>query len=85
MGIKNKTRAVSRASHVWTKDEVRKLYKLWEDCTLEELSADMGIRHVQVTYMANQMRKVGFKLTKKPKVGSRLSMLKEIFEESKNG
>ncbi len=67
--------------HMWTKDEMKKLYKLWESVEPQDIAEDMGIEVGQVRYMANAMRKEGFKLSKKRKVGKKLLLIRELKAE----
>lgn len=68
----------------WTKAEARVLIDLWEKSTLDELQAKLKRERSQIISMVYEMRKAGFKLSKKRKVGERRVMLIELLKEYKN-
>ena len=69
--------------HLWTKNEVRKLKDLWDTKSLEEVAIELNLKPEQISYMAGQMRKVGFKLsTKRRRGGGRVQiLLRELLAE----
>ena len=69
--------------HMWTREEVKKLYKIWDTSSMEEVCEELGIEVGQVRYMVQQMRKHGFPLQKKRKIGDTMLMLKELKAELK--
>lgn len=69
--------------HMWTKEEIKKLYEIWEKYSAEDVAESLGIEVGQVRYMVTQMRKQGFPLQKKRKVGKTMIMLEELKAELK--
>lgn len=69
--------------HMWTKNEVKKLYTIWDTTSMEDVCEELGIDAGQVRYMVAQMRKQGFPLQKKRKIGQTMTMLKELKAELK--
>jgi hypothetical protein len=72
-----------KPSHSWTKDEIRSVAKLWETVTSRELCDRISINYQQLLYIAREMRKVGFVLPKKSKIGYVRNLLLEVKEEMK--
>ena len=56
---------VKNETHSWTKDEIKMLGKLWTSQSSQEIADKMGLRKEQVSYMANEIRKVYPKLIPK--------------------
>ena len=52
-------------THQWTKDEIKKLAKVWESKTMNELATEFGLEKTQLTYIAGKIRKVFPKLLAK--------------------
>lgn len=69
--------------HLWTKAEVKKLAKLWDESSIEDLSKELNLEPKQIKYMVARMRLAGFKLAKKRKVAYIDSLLKEVLAETK--
>lgn len=69
--------------HMWTKDEIKKVTKLWESNSVETLAEEMGVKPNQLYGLIVQMRKAGFNLIKKHRKGYLLSLLKEVKAEMK--
>lgn len=69
--------------HMWTKDEVKSLYTLWEDTSIEDLADKLKVEVSQIRTMAGAMRKKGFKLAHKRKNGYIQSLLDEVKKELK--
>ena len=42
---------------MWTKDDVRKVHKLWTSKTIKEICDEMNISQLQLQYIIGQMRK----------------------------
>lgn len=70
-----------QAHHLWTKDEIRMLYTIWNEHSVEEVSTMLGIDKAKISYMATLMRKQGFPLQKKRVTGKTDLMLKELKSE----
>jgi hypothetical protein len=62
----------------WTKEEVRKVQKLWNNSTLVDLATELKVTKQQLQSLVYAMRKVGFKLAKKRRNGYLGSLLKEV-------
>jgi hypothetical protein len=45
-------------THSWTKDEIKKLAKLWTSHNIDDIATEMGLQKTQVSYMANAIRKI---------------------------
>ena len=71
------------ASHMWTKEEIKLLYTLWDKMSMEEMCNELGLEPKNITYMAAQMRANGFKLQRKRKNGRLMSMLQDLKKELK--
>lgn len=68
-------------SHMWTKDEIKKIFEIWESSTIDEVAEELGIERIQVQYMANQIRAAGYELAKKHRKGYLSSLIKEALGE----
>ncbi len=66
----------------WTQDQIKKLSRLWNDKSSEEIANELGVERKQVIYMAYQIRKAGFELTRKRKRGELRSLIVESLEGS---
>lgn len=65
-------------NHQWTKDEIKKLVRIWDSMTLGEVAEEMGLEKTQVQYMANEVRKLYPKfLAKKHRRGVIMGLIKE--------
>lgn len=71
------------AHHMWTKQEIKTLYTIWDANSIEDIAEALGIEVGQVKYMVQQMRKQGFPLQKKRNLGKTMLMLKELKAELK--
>ena len=67
----------------WTKEDVRKVARLWETSTRDELAKELGVNVEQVTYISSEMRKVGFNIPKKRRNAEFRLMLAEVLGEGK--
>lgn len=72
-----------QANHMWTKEEIKKLYTLWNELSMEEMCEELGLEPKNIRYMVSQMRKNGFNLQKKKKNGRLMSMLQDVKKELK--
>ena len=72
-----------QANHLWTKEEVKRLYTLWDKINMEEMCEELGLEAKNIRYMATQMRKNGFNLQRKKKNGRLMSMLQDVKKELK--
>lgn len=77
--MKNKT--TKKTFHMWTKEEIKKLVKMWDDKTKEELAEELGLNEVQIGSMARRIRLLGYPLTKKNKSGYLENVINECFDE----
>lgn len=69
--------------HLWTKDEIKKVIKMWDDKNPDELAHDLKVERVQVMYIASVIRKAGYRLAKKHKKGYIHALIKEAISELK--
>jgi DNA-binding MarR family transcriptional regulator len=67
--------------HMWTKQEIKEVIKLWESSNLNDISEHLNLTISQVQSMAKQIRKAGFNLPKKSKVSTAQKMVKEVLSE----
>lgn len=72
-----------RNAHMWTKDDIKKVAKLWSSKTMEELAKELDVRKDQILYIVTHMRKAGFELPRKHKTGYMEMLLKECLLELK--
>lgn len=68
-------------NHMWTKENVKKLFSLWDTHTMAQISSEMGLEQKQVNYMAHNLRQKGFPLAKKHVVGQLQALLDEVAGE----
>lgn len=66
------------SSHMWTKEEIRKVATLWESSTISELEDELGLVKNRIMYIVKKMRDAGFDLPRKKKHGYIDSLLKEV-------
>ena len=66
---------------MWTKDDVRKIHKLWTSKTVAEICDEMSIRPEQLTYIITQMRKAGIEVPRKHRNGHMRNLLEELAHE----
>lgn len=66
---------------MWTKNEIKKVMDLWEKTSTESIAKELGRTRPQISYIATQLRKAGFKLARKRVVGRMASLLKEAIAE----
>lgn len=69
--------------HLWTKDELKQLVRLWDDKTTDELAEEFGVQKHSIYYIAKEFRKHGYKLPKKHHVGKTGSLIQEVIKELK--
>jgi biotin operon repressor len=74
-------KTIKRPKHLFTKDEAKKLLTLWEGSTKQQIADKLEIRIDQVSYLATQMKKSGFKLQRKSSKGYLNGMLKDLYNE----
>lgn len=65
-------------SHMWTKDDLKKVLQLWESNTKEEIAAEIGVTELQLYHAVGQLRKAGFNIPKKHKKGQLRNLLEEL-------
>lgn len=73
-----------RDAHMWTKADIKKVATLWEKSTVEEICEELGLRKDQLTYIIMHMRKAGFDLPRKHKIGYIQNLLRECYLETKD-
>ncbi|MCK5017882.1 MAG: hypothetical protein KAS32_12535 [Candidatus Peribacteraceae bacterium] len=74
---------VKKHSHQYTKEEIRKVLKIWEKSSVQDIADELGVTTNQVQYLASQIRKAGVDLPKKKRVGHFQKLILEIAEEEK--
>jgi hypothetical protein len=74
-------KSTKRDAKMWTKDDVRKVHKLWTSKTVEEIRKEMDIRREQLTYIITQMRKAGIEVPRKHRNGHMRNLLEELAHE----
>lgn len=72
-----------KTKRFFTKEEIRKVIKLWEDKTIEELAFELNRPKSSIGYLARKIRICGYKLPRKIKVGSLNFMIKDVIKEFK--
>lgn len=72
---------IKKQPHMWTKDDVKTVAKLWNSATVKELCDKLNVEYQQLNYIAKEMRKAGFDLPKKHSKGYVNSLLKEVYNE----
>lgn len=70
-------------SHQFTKDEISTVINLWTSKTTEEIANNLGINVQQVNYITTQIRKTGYRLPKKHKIGHLRNLIEEVIKEIK--
>jgi len=68
-------------NHQFTKAEIKKVISMWDKKTKEQIADELNINEQQVNYIAMQIRKAGYKLTKKHKVGYLRNLITEVINE----
>lgn len=74
---------IFKTRRMWTKDDVRLIYKLWTSKTTAEICDEMKITNMQLNYIIIQMRKAGIDVPKKHKKGHLNNLLYEMAHELK--
>jgi hypothetical protein len=62
---------------MWTKEEIKRIYTLWDSKTINEIMKEMDLRRDQLNYMVCHMRKAGFVMHGKHKKGYVQNLIKE--------
>ena len=70
-------------NHLWTKEEIRKVAKLWDEYSVEGLSKELGVEPKHLKYIVARMRVEGFVLAKKRRNEYISTLLKEVLAETK--
>lgn len=65
----------------FTKDEISTLIKLWETKTISELAEELERPVGSILYLANKIRKVGYKLPKKQTANTASYLIKEVLND----
>ncbi len=72
-----------KSYHQWTKDQIKKVLKMWESHTAQEIAEEIGVSKEKITGIANVLRKKGFKLSKKRQNGYFQILIDELKQEMK--
>lgn len=67
--------------HMWTKDEIKKIFRLWENSNPQDLADQLGVKLSQLKNVVTAMRKVGFPLVQKRRNGAYAKVLNEVKRE----
>lgn len=70
-----------KENHSWTKEDIKKIIKLWSSKSTIDLAKDIGIDPAQVSYLAGQIRKSGYKLPRKTVKGQLQTLIKDVISE----
>jgi transposase len=65
----------------YTKDEIKAVITLWEDKSTQEIAEELGRKTSSIGYIANAIRKEGYRLPKKTKRGTFNLLVKEVIAE----
>lgn len=65
----------------WTKTEIKYVLKTWKRSTLQETCTKLGREPKAVRAMVIQIRKCGYPITYKRRVGTTNLMIKEVLSE----
>lgn len=77
------SRKTKDKSHMWTKQEIKKILSLWDSSTPEELAESFNVKKTQLMYIILKMRQAGIKLAKKHKNGYLSNLIQEVLQENK--
>jgi len=72
---------MKKTKHMFTKQEAKSLFTLWNTNSKEEIAEKLGLTLDQVSYLAGQMKLTGFKLSRKHQKGHLRVMLTELKNE----
>lgn len=78
-----KTNKKYKQNHMWTKEDIKKLVTIWDDCTKQEVADEMNLTPVQVGSMVRRIRLAGYPLARKTSKGTMNLMIDEVFDELK--
>lgn len=67
--------------HSWTKEDIKKIIKLWSSKTTKDLADEIGVSTGQIGYIAMNIRKSGYKLPRKTVKGQLRTLIGEVIEE----
>lgn len=67
--------------HMWTKEEIRTVLELWQDSSVADIAAEIGVDPARVVYIAQQIRRAGYELPKKHIKGRTMSMVEDVIAE----
>ena len=70
-------------NHLWTKDELKQVIRLWDSKTKMELAAEIGVTKENLNYIATQLRNAGVKLARKSTRGYLQGLIHEAVKELK--
>jgi len=75
-------RTVKRTkSHMWTKDDIKEVIRLWDDATLEQIAERINVPKYKIQWMAKQIRKAGHDLPLKRKNLNTQLLIKEVLRD----
>lgn len=69
---------VRTPKHMWTKDEILKVIKLWNSKTTNDLAKELNVATHQIQALATQIRKSGYALPRKLVKGRLRSLIEEV-------
>ena len=65
----------------YTKEEIKRVISLWDNMSVEDMAEELGRGHASILYIASRIRKCGWKLSKKMRVGRVDSLISEVIRE----
>ncbi len=71
----------NKPTKMWTKEEMRKVIKMWDTATVEEISKELRREKSSIQGMVGKMRKSGIEIARKHRGGYINNLIKELAEE----
>lgn len=78
------TTRVSMPRANFTKDQIREVMNLWETKSTDEIAEKLGLNKGAISYLANVIRKEGYRLPKKHKIGILRALVKDVIQETRS-
>lgn len=72
-----------RKQFQWTKDRIKTVMQLWDSKTKEELADELGCEKQHIDYIAWNIRKAGYELSKKTQKATLRKLIGEVIDELK--
>ncbi len=74
-------KSTTQHNRMYTKQDIKVVIELWETSNTAEIAKELDITSQQVQYLAGQIRKFGYKLTRKTVRGYMGTLVKEVMGE----